>query len=40
MRHFHPCRNRKTIKFVGVGEKLDNLEVFHPNRMASRILGI
>ena len=27
----------KPIKFVGVGEKLDNLEVFHPDRMASRI---
>lgn len=30
----------KPIKFVGVGEKLDNLEVFHPDRMASRILGM
>ncbi len=28
------------IKFVGVGEKLDGLEVFHPERMASRILGM
>ncbi|MDR1735281.1 MAG: signal recognition particle protein [Oscillospiraceae bacterium] len=28
------------IKFCGVGEKLDNLEVFHPDRMASRILGM
>ena len=28
------------IKFVGVGEKLDELEVFHPDRMASRILGM
>ncbi len=28
------------IKFVGVGEKLDNLEAFHPDRMASRILGM
>ncbi len=28
------------IKFVGVGEKLDGLEVFHPDRMASRILGM
>lgn len=28
------------IKFVGLGEKLDNLEVFHPDRMASRILGM
>ncbi|UCE99772.1 MAG: signal recognition particle protein [Planctomycetota bacterium] len=30
----------KPIKFVGVGEKLDNLEEFHPDRMASRILGM
>ncbi len=30
----------KPIKFCGVGEKLDNLEVFHPERMASRILGM
>ena len=29
----------KPIKFVGVGEKLDALEMFHPDRMASRILG-
>src|SRR5438094_10025 len=28
------------IKFVGVGEKLSGLEVFHPERMASRILGM
>jgi len=28
------------IAFVGVGEKLDALEVFHPDRMASRILGM
>jgi len=30
----------KPIKFVGVGEKLDALEEFHPERMASRILGM
>ena len=30
----------KPIKFVGMGEKLDNIEVFHPDRMASRILGM
>ena len=30
----------KPIKFVGMGEKLDQLEVFHPDRMASRILGM
>lgn len=30
----------KPIKFVGMGEKLDALEVFHPDRMASRILGM
>lgn len=28
------------IKFVGMGEKLDQLEVFHPDRMAGRILGM
>ncbi len=28
------------VKFVGVGEKLDALELFHPERMASRILGM
>jgi signal recognition particle subunit SRP54 len=31
---------QKPIKFIGVGEKLDALEVFHPDRMASRILGM
>ncbi len=30
----------RPIKFVGVGEKMDALEVFHPDRMASRILGM
>jgi len=30
----------KPIKFVGVGEKTDALEPFHPDRMASRILGM
>ncbi|MBE6738472.1 MAG: signal recognition particle protein [Ruminococcaceae bacterium] len=30
----------KPIKFAGVGEKLSDLEVFHPDRMASRILGM
>jgi signal recognition particle subunit SRP54 len=30
----------KPIKFLGVGEKLDALEVFHPDRLASRILGM
>jgi signal recognition particle subunit SRP54 len=30
----------KPIKFVGVGEKLDALEIFHPDRMATRILGM
>ena len=30
----------KPIKFIGVGEKLDALELFHPERMASRILGM
>ncbi len=31
---------QKPIKFVSLGEKLDQLEVFHPDRMASRILGM
>lgn len=30
----------KPIKFAGTGEKLDDIEVFHPDRMASRILGM
>ena len=30
----------KPIKFIGVGEKLDQIEPFHPGRMASRILGM
>ncbi|CAN0119483.1 unnamed protein product [Scytosiphon promiscuus] len=32
--------SNKPIKFVGVGEKLDDLEPFYPDRMASRILGM
>jgi len=31
---------QRPIKFVGIGEKLDAWEVFHPDRMASRILGM
>ncbi|MGI5971641.1 MAG: signal recognition particle protein [Oscillospiraceae bacterium] len=30
----------KPIKYAGIGEKLDNIEPFHPERMASRILGM
>lgn len=30
----------KPVKFVGLGEKLDQIEPFHPDRMASRILGM
>ena len=30
----------RPIKFIGVGEKYDKLEIFHPDRMASRILGM
>ena len=30
----------KPIKYVGMGEKLDSIEPFHPDRMASRILGM
>ena len=28
------------IKFIGVGEKIDEFEIFHPDRLASRILGM
>mgnify|MGYP000598727121 FL=1 len=31
---------QKPIKFIGMGEKLDNLEPFYPDRMSSRILGM
>lgn len=31
---------QKPIKYVGVGEKMNDFEVFYPNRMASRILGM
>jgi len=31
---------RKPVKFIGVGEKIDALEPFHPERMASQILGM
>ena len=37
--HIQMCI-RDSIKFVGTGEKLEDLEVFHPERMASRILGM
>ncbi len=30
----------KPIKFVGIGEKMDAIDIFHPNRMADRILGM
>ena len=30
----------KPIKFAGIGEKLEDIETFHPDRMASRILGM
>ena len=30
----------KPIKFLGVGEKIDDLETFHPDRLANRILGM
>ena len=30
----------KPIKFAGIGEKLEDIEAFHPDRMASRILGM
>ena len=28
------------IKFLGIGEKIENFESFHPNRIANRILGM
>ena len=31
---------QKPIKFIGIGEKMDALDVFHPDRMANRILGM
>jgi signal recognition particle subunit SRP54 len=36
MRHATGC----PVKFLGVGEKIDQLEIFHPDRMAQRILGM
>ena len=30
----------KPIKFIGVGEKIDDLEIFHPERIANRIFGM
>ena len=30
----------KSIKYIGVGEKMNDIEVFHPDRMATRILGM
>tara|TARA_B100000287_G_C20671306_1_gene793468 strand:+ start:3107 stop:4483 length:1377 start_codon:yes stop_codon:yes gene_type:complete len=32
--------SNKPIKFIGVGEKIDDLEIFHPDRIANRILGM
>ncbi|MCF8234733.1 MAG: signal recognition particle protein [Bacteroidales bacterium] len=31
---------KKPIKFIGIGEKIDAIDVFHPSRMADRILGM
>ena len=31
---------KKPIKFIGISEKLDGIEIFHPDRLASRILGM
>ena len=40
-RHYRFVLLRNTpIKFVGLGEKMDAIEAFHPERMASRILGM
>ena len=30
----------KPIKYIGVGEKITDLELFHPDRLANRILGM
>ena len=30
----------KPIKFIGIGEKIDDFEIFHPDRLANRILGM
>ncbi len=32
--------HRQAIKFMGTGEKMDQIEAFYPDRMASRILGM
>lgn len=41
MRHFSVrAITGKPIKFLGIGEKLDALEPFHPDRVAQRILGM
>jgi len=31
---------KKPIKFIGTGEKMDAIDLFHPDRMADRILGM
>ena len=31
---------KKPIKFIGIGEKIDDIEIFHPSRIANRILGM
>lgn len=41
VRHFlYDAITGKPIKFLGMGEKLDALEPFHPDRVAQRILGM
>ena len=40
VRHFHEKNNRSTCKVIGVGEKIDEFEIFHPDCLASRILGM
>lgn len=32
--------HRRSIKFVGEGEKIEDMDIFHPDRMADRILGM
>ena len=36
----HPIDDRLPVAFVGTGEAIDALEVFHPDRLAQRILGM
>ena len=39
-RHFHTRGHWKALKFEGIGEKIDDFQVFNPSSMADRILGM